>query len=60
MISLSTISVAIMPGRTDEQKALLLNCIAQQLEPFTPEVQSVTIEVRDINKQHYYKQTRVR
>ncbi|NRB22526.1 5-carboxymethyl-2-hydroxymuconate Delta-isomerase [Shewanella sp.] len=50
------ITISIMPGRSDEQKKGLLTCVAEHLAPLTPKVQSLTIELRDINQQHYFKQ----
>ncbi|WP_076415377.1 5-carboxymethyl-2-hydroxymuconate Delta-isomerase [Shewanella sp. UCD-KL12] len=50
------ITISIMPGRSDEQKAGLLKSVAEQLTRLTTHVQSLTIEVRDINQQHYFKQ----
>ena len=47
--------VAIMPGRDDEQKNLLLEQIYEAISLITNVVSSVTIEIVDIKKQHYFK-----
>ena len=49
------ITISIMPGRSDEQKNGLLTCVAEHLAPLTTKVPSLTIELRDINQQHYFK-----
>ncbi|PKG58409.1 5-carboxymethyl-2-hydroxymuconate isomerase [Shewanella sp. Choline-02u-19] len=49
------IHMAIMPGRTDEQKALLLERVFESISLITNVVSSVTMEIVDINKQHYLK-----
>ena len=49
------IHTAIMPGRTDEQKALLLERVFEAISLITNSVSSVTMEIVDINKQHYIK-----
>ncbi|GIU15519.1 5-carboxymethyl-2-hydroxymuconate Delta-isomerase [Shewanella sp. MBTL60-007] len=48
------LNIAIMPGRTDEQKSLLLERVYDAIALITASVSSVTIEIVDIN-QHYFK-----
>jgi len=48
-------NIAIMPGRTDEQKALLLERIYDAIALITTRVSSVTIEIVDIKQQYYFK-----
>ncbi|MCK8046040.1 5-carboxymethyl-2-hydroxymuconate Delta-isomerase [Shewanella sp. 1CM18E] len=49
------LNIAIMPGRTDEQKALLLERVYDAIALITATVSSVTIEIVDIKQQHYFK-----
>ncbi|QDF75755.1 MULTISPECIES: 5-carboxymethyl-2-hydroxymuconate Delta-isomerase [Shewanella] len=49
------ITLKIMPGRTDEQKQLLLQTIDRRIAPLCSQVSSITIEVLDIAKAHYFK-----
>ncbi|MGS0682791.1 5-carboxymethyl-2-hydroxymuconate Delta-isomerase [Shewanella sp. 125m-7] len=49
------LNIAIMPGRTDEQKALLIERVYDAIALISAAVNSVTIEVVDINQQHYFK-----
>ena len=48
------LNIAIMPGCTDEQKALLIERVYDAIALITATVSSVTLEVVDI-KQHYFK-----
>ncbi|MCL1146639.1 5-carboxymethyl-2-hydroxymuconate Delta-isomerase [Shewanella sp. 10N.261.52.F9] len=49
------LNIAIMPGRTDEQKSLLLERVYDAIALITSAVSSVTIEVVDIQHKHYFK-----
>lgn len=49
------ITLKIMPGRTDEQKQLLLQAIDKRIANMCSQVSSVTIEVLDLAKEHYFK-----
>ncbi|ABZ76238.1 5-carboxymethyl-2-hydroxymuconate isomerase [Shewanella halifaxensis HAW-EB4] len=49
------LNIAIMPGRSDEQKSLLLERVYNAISLITATVTSVTIEVIDIKQQHYFK-----
>jgi len=47
--------VAIMPGRTDAQKGLLLERVCEAISLITHSVSSISMEVVDIKQQHYAK-----
>lgn len=49
------LNIAIMPGRTDEQKSLLLERVYDAIALITSSVSSVTIEIVELNQQHYFK-----
>ena len=49
------ITLKIMPGRTDEQKQLLLQTIDRCIANMCRQVSSITMEVLDIEKAHYFK-----
>ncbi|ABV86928.1 5-carboxymethyl-2-hydroxymuconate Delta-isomerase [Shewanella pealeana] len=49
------LNIAIMPGRSDEQKAMLLERVYDAIALITSTVNSVTLEVVDIKQQHYFK-----
>lgn len=49
------ITLSIMPGRTHKQKNELLESVAGAIASITEQVHSLTIEVRDINQQDYFK-----
>ena len=49
------LNIAIMPGRSDEQKAMLLERVYDAISLITSTVNSVTLEVVDIKQQHYFK-----
>ncbi|WP_108946969.1 5-carboxymethyl-2-hydroxymuconate Delta-isomerase [Shewanella halifaxensis] len=49
------LNIAIMPGRSDEQKALLLERVYDAIALITAAVSSVTIEVTELQQQHYFK-----
>ncbi|MCG9755082.1 5-carboxymethyl-2-hydroxymuconate Delta-isomerase [Shewanella insulae] len=49
------ISFKIMPGRTSEQKLHLMQCVDRFIAPLCDTVSSITMEVLDIEREHYFK-----
>ncbi|AQS35682.1 5-carboxymethyl-2-hydroxymuconate isomerase [Shewanella psychrophila] len=49
------IRLSIMPDRSNEQKTVLLERIYANIVALTSDVNSVTIEILDIDSQHYFK-----
>lgn len=45
----------IMPGRTDEQKIDLTHAVYHQISDLVQGVSSLTMEVLELNKTHYFK-----
>ena len=48
-------NIAIMPGRTPEQVNTLLSSVSTHVEAICSKVESLTMEVTDINKARYIK-----
>ncbi|KIO34999.1 MULTISPECIES: 5-carboxymethyl-2-hydroxymuconate Delta-isomerase [unclassified Shewanella] len=49
------ITLKIMPGRTGEQKQHLMQCVDRQIASLCASVSSITMEVLDIEREHYFK-----
>ncbi|MPY26559.1 5-carboxymethyl-2-hydroxymuconate Delta-isomerase [Shewanella psychropiezotolerans] len=49
------IRLSIMPGRSHEQKTVLLEQVYSKVSTLTAGVNSVTMEVLDIDRQNYFK-----
>ncbi|QYJ99060.1 5-carboxymethyl-2-hydroxymuconate Delta-isomerase [Shewanella alkalitolerans] len=54
-VSFIHISFKIMPGRTSEQKLHLMQCVDRLIAPLCASVSSITMEVLDIEREHYFK-----
>ena len=49
------INIAIMPGRTEEQISRLLSSVSVHIKAICNKIESLTIEVKNINKASYFK-----
>jgi 5-carboxymethyl-2-hydroxymuconate isomerase len=49
------VALHLLSGRSDEQKAILSECVLGRIEPLLPRVASVSVEILDIHRHSYRK-----
>ncbi|MCL2919581.1 5-carboxymethyl-2-hydroxymuconate Delta-isomerase [Shewanella litorisediminis] len=49
------VNISIMPGRSSEQKRALMDAIAVAIDGVEIQASSLTMEVRELEKAHYFK-----